>query len=90
MCRFHPLGKQLVNLNMYPNAKSIVWAQEEHYNGGAWGFMRDRIDTVLGQTHGPEMKVSYAGRHPSSAAATGIKKVHAAEEQDLIRSALSL
>ena len=35
------------NLDMYPNAKTIVWCQEEPLNAGAWSFTQPRIETLL-------------------------------------------
>jgi 2-oxoglutarate dehydrogenase E1 component len=32
------------NLDMYPNAKTIVWCQEEPLNAGAWSFTQPRIE----------------------------------------------
>lgn len=73
------------NLDRYPNAKSIVWAQEEHYNGGAWHYVRDRIDTVLRKSKQlSSTRLLYAGRGPSASPATGLKKMHEAEEKEFL------
>ena len=71
--------------------KHVVWAQEEHYNGGAWHYVRDRIDVVLGKTEELKgRKLLYAGRGTSASTATGLKKVHEAEEKKLLEDAFTV
>ncbi|KAM0335136.1 hypothetical protein ACHAQA_000176 [Verticillium albo-atrum] len=83
-----PWRELKANLTMYPNAKTIVWSQEEHYNGGAWHYMRDRINATLQQTEAHKAKsVLYVGRGPSASAATGSKKLHEAEEKTFVKQA---
>jgi len=71
-------------LNRYPNAREIVWCQEEPQNQGAWYQIRHRLQDVLGGRR----PVLYAGRAPAAAPATGIPKIHEAEQQALIAAAL--
>lgn len=79
------------NLDMYPNAKSIVWAQEEPLNAGPWSFVQPRIETLLNATeHHDRKHVMYAGRAPSASVATGLKASHMKEEQDLLNMAFSV
>ena len=79
------------NLDQYPNAKTIVWAQEEPLNAGAWSFTQPRIETLLNQTKYHDRKrVMYAGRSPSASVATGLKSFHTKEEQDLLEKAFSV
>jgi 2-oxoglutarate dehydrogenase E1 component len=79
------------NLDMYPNAKTIVWAQEEPLNAGAWSYTQPRIETLLNKTkHHDRKHVMYAGRPPSASVATGIKAMHYKEEQDLLEMAFSV
>lgn len=86
-----PWAEVKANLEKYPNAKSIVWAQEEHYNGGAWHYMRDRLDTVAANTESLQgRRMLYAGRGTSAAAAAGLKTLHAAEEAQLLKDAFSV
>ncbi|KAH7475303.1 hypothetical protein H9L39_12344 [Fusarium oxysporum f. sp. albedinis] len=80
-----PWAEVKSNLNQYKNAKTIVWAQEEHYNGGAWHYIRDRLDAVLNETeHLARRRVLFAGRGTSASPATGLKHVHYAEEKALL------
>ncbi|CCD33778.1 hypothetical protein BofuT4_P063800.1 [Botrytis cinerea T4] len=79
------------NLDMYPNAKTIVWCQEEPLNAGAWSFTQPRIETLLNNTQYHDRKhVMYAGRDPSASVATGLKASHTKEEAKLLETAFSV
>ncbi|KAI0595777.1 2-oxoglutarate dehydrogenase-like protein [Biscogniauxia sp. FL1348] len=79
------------NLDMYKNAKTIVWAQEEPLNAGGWSFTQPRIETLLNQTQYHDRKhVMYAGRNPSASVATGLKAAHKKEEEDLLEMAFTV
>jgi len=71
-------------INRYPNAREIVWCQEEPQNQGAWYQIRHRLQEILGVRR----QVLYAGRAPAAAPATGISKIHEAEQHALIDAAL--
>ena len=71
-------------LARYPNVREFVWCQEEPQNQGAWYQIRHRLQEPLGQRR----IVLYAGRAPAAAPATGIGKIHEAEQQALINAAL--
>jgi 2-oxoglutarate dehydrogenase E1 component len=79
------------NLDMYPNAKNVVWCQEEPLNAGAWSFTQPRIETLLNETKFHDHKhVLFAGRNPSASVATGLKSFHVKEEHDLLEDAFSV
>ena len=79
------------NLDSYPNAKTIVWCQEEPLNAGAWSFTQPRIETLLNNTeHHDRKHVMYAGRNPSASVATGLKASHTKEEKELLETAFSV
>jgi 2-oxoglutarate dehydrogenase E1 component len=71
-------------LNRYPNTREVVWCQEEPQNQGAWYQIRHRLQELLGGRR----QVLYAGRAPAAAPATGIPKIHEAEQRALIDAAL--
>lgn len=71
-------------LKRYSNAREIVWCQEEPQNQGAWYQIRHRLHESLGTGR----DLLYAGRAPAAAPATGIAKVHEAEQNALIDAAL--
>jgi 2-oxoglutarate dehydrogenase E1 component len=69
-------------LRRYPNARELVWCQEEPQNQGAWYQIRHRLDA-------PGRKpVMYAGRAAAAAPATGLLKSHELEQQALVEAAL--
>ncbi|MBX3695967.1 MAG: 2-oxoglutarate dehydrogenase E1 component, partial [Steroidobacteraceae bacterium] len=71
-------------LQRYPAAREIVWCQEEPQNQGAWYQIRHRLQERLGARR----ELLYAGRPHAAAPATGILKVHEAEQAALIEAAL--
>jgi 2-oxoglutarate dehydrogenase E1 component len=91
--QLNPFPWQLLkeNLDSYPNAKDIVWCQEEPLNAGAWSFVQPRIETLLNETeHHNRRHVMYAGRNPSASVATGLKASHQKEEHDLLEDAFKV
>jgi 2-oxoglutarate dehydrogenase E1 component len=72
-------------LRRYPNAREVVWCQEEPQNQGAWFQIRHRLQEKLG----PKQELMYSGRGPSAAPATGIPQLHTAQQHGLVRAALT-
>ena len=62
-------------LARYPAATSLVWAQEEPSNMGAWPFVRIPLDELSGG----RMPVRYVGRAESASPATGSLESHVLE-----------
>ena len=69
----------------YPNAKSIVWAQEEPGNQGAW----HRIQHYLMRNMSADHTLSYAGRPSSASPAVGYLAKHNEQQKELVNAALS-
>ena len=76
-------------LKPYINA-DVAWCQEEPANMGAWSFVDRRIERVLAGNGGRAARPSYAGRVEAASPATGLAKVHAAEQMALVRDALGM
>jgi len=76
-------------LQPYANAE-VVWCQEEPANMGAWSFVDRRIERVMGVAGMKASRPSYAGRIDAASPATGLAKVHAAEQASLVRDALGM
>ncbi len=66
----------------FPQLETVVWAQEEPKNAGAWTFVEPLIEEALGQ------RPLYAGRAAAASTATGLARRHAAEQAKLIAEAL--
>jgi 2-oxoglutarate dehydrogenase E1 component len=64
----------------------VCWVQEEPQNMGSWDFMEPKLRKVLEN----KMSVRYIGRKPTAATATGIQKVHQAEQQEIVETSLSV
>jgi 2-oxoglutarate dehydrogenase E1 component len=72
-------------LEAYPNAKEVVWCQEEPKNQGSWTFIFPRLHKRLrdGQT------LTYAGRKASASPAAGYLSDHLQQQVELVDQALS-
>ena len=70
----------------YPNARQVVWLQEEPSNMGPWAFAQDRLAERLGDSH----EIIRVSRHESGSPATGSHTIHVQEQQAIIDAALSV
>jgi 2-oxoglutarate dehydrogenase E1 component len=73
----------------YKNAE-VVWCQEEPENMGAWSFVDRRIEKVLAEIKVKAQRPRYVGRIEAASPATGLAKVHAAEQAALVSEALTV
>jgi len=71
-------------LRRYPNAKEVVWCQEEPQNQGAWYQIRHRLQEPLS----PKQELLYAGRAPAAAPAAGIFQLHAMQQTGIVAAAI--
>lgn len=75
-------------LERYPNARQIVWFQEEHRNSGAWTYVQPRISAVL-EIMKKEGKIATGhlecvSRKTSASTAVGKKKKHDEEQIEIL------
>ena len=80
-----PLTKRLREM---PNLETVVWAQEEPRNNGAWFFVEPLIEDCLREAGSAVERAIYAGRSAAASPATGLAKRHAAEQAALLAAAL--
>ena len=80
-----PQVKLAAVVERYCNASTVVWAQEEPANMGAWAFARNRLQAELR----PTQKLIYAGRRASASTATGSMRIHRAEQVALVDHAFA-
>ncbi|HEY1077351.1 MAG TPA: 2-oxoglutarate dehydrogenase E1 component [Fontimonas sp.] len=72
-------------LDAYPNAREVLWCQEEPENQGAWYQIKHRLEAYLR----PKQQMMYATRKGSATTAVGYLKVHQAQQEELMREALT-
>ncbi|GGI07848.1 multifunctional oxoglutarate decarboxylase/oxoglutarate dehydrogenase thiamine pyrophosphate-binding subunit/dihydrolipoyllysine-residue succinyltransferase subunit [Egicoccus halophilus] len=70
-------------LASYPNAKDVVWVQEEPSNMGGWGFVDGRLWNLLDELDDGR-KLRHAARVPSASPAAGQHVVHDQELEQLL------
>ena len=69
----------------YPNAKEVLWCQEEPENQGAWYQIKHRLRAYLAADH----QLLYATRKGNSTTAVGYQKVHHLEQDEVVAAALA-
>jgi 2-oxoglutarate dehydrogenase E1 component len=72
-------------VSQFPQAKEVVWVQEEPQNQGAWYRLRAYLRS---DTPG-SMVLAYAGRPISASPAVGYAQKHLAEQKQLIEDAFA-
>jgi 2-oxoglutarate dehydrogenase E1 component len=72
------------------NLKTIVWAQEEPMNMGAWSYVSKRLLTLLKFLNYPNglKQCYYSGRKPLAAPAVGDTRLHSIELERFVKHAL--
>ncbi len=81
-----PREAYAAELKRYRGATEIIWCQEEPTNQGAWYQIRHHLQKPLQQRR----VLSYAGRRPMAAPASGYPQRHRAEQNALVEEALGL
>ncbi len=80
-----PYDELKVVLGDFAATDEVVWVQEEPENQGAWFQIEHCIERCL---H-PHQRLSHLARPPAAAPAVGSARRHAAEQEALVRAALS-
>jgi 2-oxoglutarate dehydrogenase E1 component len=71
-------------LEAYPNARELVWLQEEPENMGPWNFVKGKLYEGLGDRY----EIRRVSRFESGSPATGSKAVHDQEQAMILDQAL--
>lgn len=79
-----PAREVAAELAKYSGAQTVVWAQEEPQNNGAWLIIRDDIQPLLASGQ----SLLYAGRPRSASPAVGSMARHQEQQAALIEQAL--
>ena len=75
-----PIEALTTLLDRYPNARELVWLQEEPENMGAWSFVERRVWRI--KERGYDLR--HVARVESGSPATGSKTIHDQELADLM------
>jgi 2-oxoglutarate dehydrogenase E1 component len=79
-----PEAKLSEIIGRYALAERRIWCQEEPRNMGAWSFVRDRLQSIIGEKN----RLSYVGRSESASPAVGSPRIHRAQLQAFLDDAL--
>ncbi|MFT4059031.1 MAG: 2-oxoglutarate dehydrogenase E1 component [Legionella sp.] len=84
--QMYPFPKKALTteINKYPNAKDVVWCQEEPKNQGVWFSSQHNMKDCLRS----EQTLRYAGREFAAAPAVGNPALHAQQQLALVEQAL--
>jgi len=84
--QLYPFPEQRIQaaLRAWPDARQVVWVQEEPANMGALAFVRPELQRLAGGRH-----VTTVKRSASASPATGSNKAHRMEQEALIRLAFA-
>jgi 2-oxoglutarate dehydrogenase E1 component len=84
--QLYPFPKNELRAEMarHPNAREIVWVQEEPANMGALSYVLPRIRTYI-----PDIPARSVKRSPSASPATGSAKAHELEQKTLLTLAFT-
>ncbi|HEY6138700.1 MAG TPA: multifunctional oxoglutarate decarboxylase/oxoglutarate dehydrogenase thiamine pyrophosphate-binding subunit/dihydrolipoyllysine-residue succinyltransferase subunit [Thermoanaerobaculia bacterium] len=84
--QFYPFPHPMIAaaLQQYPEAKEVLWVQEEPRNMGAWPFLHERLASMLS----PGQTLRYVGRPISASPATGSHHRHEEQQRAIVESAI--
>jgi 2-oxoglutarate dehydrogenase E1 component len=84
--QLYPLPAEEIRaaLDRYPNARDVVWVQEEPANMGGWQFMALHLPEYLG-----DRRLRRVSRKASASPAVGSAKVHEVEQRELVAEAFA-
>ncbi len=80
-----PADEYAAVIDNYPNAKEIVWCQEEPENQGALYQIRHRLEEPLTPHH----SFLYSARRRAASTAVGYHKVHVQQQEQVVEAALT-
>ena len=85
--QFYPFPEKALReiFASYPNAKELIWTQEEAKNMGGWHFVQPRLFSLLPGCEQPR----FVGRSASASPATGSYSIHELEQRQLVDESIS-
>ena len=89
--QIYPFPKKTLAATLAPYKQAeVVWCQEEPENMGAWHFVDRRIEKLLEDLGGASRRPVLVGRANAASPATGMARVHATQQETLVKQALGL
>lgn len=83
-------GSQLMKaLKPFTKLETVVWAQEEPKNMGAYSFIGPKLQEVVTKIFDPGISFRYVGRSERASPAIGISQLHAQEQEEIIKGCFS-
>ncbi len=79
-----PVEKVKYVFQTFKNANKYLWVQEEPKNQGAWHYIKEELDNIIGKCG----SVTYVGRKASASPAVGQLKAHLKEQEEIVKLAL--
>ena len=87
--QLYPFPQRSLGELLAPYARAeIIWCQEEPENMGAWSFVDRRIEQVLSRLDIAARRPSYIGRDEAASPATGLARIHAEQQAEIVARAL--
>ena len=89
--QLYPISDEALTteLKRFLNA-DFVWCQEEPQNQGYWIFIGPNIEQIMSEVGIKSPRLTYVGRGPSAAPATGLASKHKEQQDALVNDALTL
>ena len=86
--QLYPWPYQAVDnvVRSYPQAREVIWLQEEPENMGPWNFVKGKLFEPYDDSH----RVDRVSRYESASPATGSAAIHALEQTELVARAVNL
>ncbi len=81
-----PFEQVAAQLAAFPDAREIVWLQEEPENMGPWNSVKGRLYEAHGDTH----SIRRVSRTESGSPATGSARIHLQEQAEILDRALTI
>lgn len=90
--QLYPYPKHMIVdvLKKAKKAKSVVWAQEEPQNMGAWSYISHPLIDTMDEAGLTNVELHYVGRNFRASPATGSMKNHIKEQKEIVEKVFTL
>ena len=84
-----PASQLLKVIKGFSKLESIIWAQEEPKNMGAYTFLAPRLQELCSKAFGANISFRYVGRSERASPAIGIHQLHVQEQEEIVKGCFS-